>query len=283
MNKPKYIVCATQRTGSFLLCNLLEHTGVAGMPQMPGGGYEILDPFIGCDVTELDWNSIDLKQFLAGLFESRSGFKLLWKQLVRLILDIQKTKRYKHITEKNIGSYFPEDVHFIYLARKNILEQAASLLAMNLDDIIHSPVIEKERCIPATLINKARLHGYIHSIKNNNHAWKRFFESNNIQPFEVEYEQFTQDLRGTVIALLKHLEIPMPDNLIIKTDIAKQAGNEKKKIIKKYAGTPVVLLNTGLVFVNILETAYKLSFELRRHFPLYGRFLDSAKKKLQVK
>lgn len=66
--------------------------------------------------------------------------------------------------------------------------------------------------------------------------WAEFFSEHGIQPYVLVYEDFIQDLEGTLRALLRFLEIPIPQDLTIDWDFLpkRQADDISEAFVQKY-------------------------------------------------
>jgi len=252
-----YVICATPRSGSNLLCDLLRNTRICGKNNS--------DRLIYSLFKHVDWNKTDLKKFIKEIFNSSStlnkvaGFKILSPQLDSFVFELKKSEKYRKLTINNITMYFPSNTKYIYLYRKDILKQSISYLKC-VQTNIWSSKNEKKKDPKRHFFDLEKVINYKYRFKTYNWQWRKFFEINNIEPLKLEYMEVINDFRGTVIKTLKHLGIQMSlNNLIVKTDFLKQSDELNELFVKKYKE-----INLKKLFFNI---KYFVTCQIYRIFP----------------
>src|SRR6056297_597731 len=149
----RYVIFFSPRSGSTLLCNLLENSGFgayfdsSSKEKIITKRYEAFgknlsgNPGFGAyfnpsskekkaiisNLEKINWNKTDLSDFLLKIFKASEnpkeiqGFKTISFYLDNLVKIIKRYKRYKNVNVYNILSYFPPNVKYIICYRKNIL------------------------------------------------------------------------------------------------------------------------------------------------------------------
>jgi len=115
-----YVLCATQRTGSTLICEVLENLDLL---QFPENFYEALH---STHKEEDLYKNTPLEEYLSTWLEEFnidgvSGFKIMASHLIEHVL------RAPGITPQNAISLFPENTYFIWIKRRDKLRQAVSM------------------------------------------------------------------------------------------------------------------------------------------------------------
>jgi LPS sulfotransferase NodH len=211
-------ISTTPRTGSSLLSEALEFTGLAGIPR------EYFEP-----VTEKEWglkfgisgNGDYIEKILAagttpnGVF----GAKVHWHQFVHL----RRKLRSLHgngISDLDLVSRSFADVKYVFLTRRDKVAQAVSFYKAQRTDVWHvvrSPGAESTPGTPTQPVafDLAQVDHWVARFAEDETSWCRFFESNELEPFEVVYEDFLDNYQSTVLAILRYLNIPIPAGLRI--------------------------------------------------------------------
>lgn len=214
-----YLVCATERSGSTLLCELLSGTGVAGRPEeffeslsatgRPRQPREYFEqaPEIAARLPELlpplpqpSWEErlSDARERGStpnGVFAA----KMMWAYLGDFLAHGEP--------EEQLGP-----LRWVHVDREDKLSQAISLWRAvqtsqwrSEDDADHAEP-EFDTVAIAHLKRRLEAHaGY----------WRSWFAGRGIEPLEIRYETFADDPHATVCRVLEHLslptDVPIPD------------------------------------------------------------------------
>jgi trehalose 2-sulfotransferase len=271
-----YIICTTSRSGSNLLCNLLENTGIAGKNISERCYRNILE--------SIDWEKKDLKKFFEEMFEESrkgnvSGFKIMWAHIECIIEVISRSKRYKNISVYDIPKFLPKDIKYIWLVRKNKIRQAISFDKCKQGKIFK---IKKDSKIRQKEYPIFRIENIIHgqvSLMNDDLQWEKFFKKNKIKPLKREYEEFSINFKETIITILKYLGITIPKKLIVKTDLLKQSNNMTEEWINKYYQTSRFIRISYYLKWKIIRSIYNICLRLKLYniTKNYQRFIKNEK------
>lgn len=191
-----YLICATPRTGSSLLCGLLDSSGVAGHPESyfrqqgeqeyaarwgivrsPDGAFSFAD-YVRAALTAGTTGN--------GVFAAR----IMWETLDELVA--------------KLGPLYPDmagssdlellnrafgRTRFVYLRRGDVVAQAVSLLRARQTDVWHDTEGENREAVREPCFDPDQIEELIREIEAGNLGWQRWFGSAGIQPCQVRYEE----------------------------------------------------------------------------------------------
>jgi LPS sulfotransferase NodH len=219
-----YLVCATERSGSTLLCELLSGTGVAGRPEeffefLSASGRprqpreyfdegseiaELLPPLLA-PVPQPTW-----EDRLADARERGStpngvfGAKMMWAYLGDFL---------EHGTpEEQLG----EPLRWVYVERADKLEQAISLWRAiqtrqwradeRSGDERAARGRNAEQAEP--VFDAAAIAHLKQRLESQAESWRGWFADRGTEPLDIAYEAFIEDSHATVCRVLEHLGLP---------------------------------------------------------------------------
>lgn len=231
-----YLICATPRTGSYLLCDALRSTGIAGRPE------EFFNPITLAKSAKEASAATFTAYFQQVLIEGMTpnavfGTKMLGSHLLyldyylRTLLDSQ----YLPLPELLLA-LFP-NLRYIYLTRQDRLKQAVSLWKA-MQTGVWWKMDDKASSAPASQFDMKMLDTLMQWIEADEAAWQDYFKCARVQPIEVVYEdlcysraRFEQIIRQ----ILYDLEIPVPRALVLPEPLyRKQADEASESWIERY-------------------------------------------------
>ena len=190
-----FFICTTERTGSYLLMDLIKSTGVI----------EILIKLIA-DIRAIEsTRDEDWISFLEGIpdrygidFKKRYGAKLYsW--------DLDLARRYLHLE-----SISPLSIKWIWLRRKNRIRQAISYYRAKQIDKWHFWRNDKNSTdtIPDMDVPVQRINTLALQFSLGDSAWEDFFRDNEIEPYMLFYEDFEDEdnWKDMILSILEFLE-----------------------------------------------------------------------------
>lgn len=240
-----YIVCATPRTGSTLLCDLLASTKLAGKPDsyfmsdMDPIWAEQLGLPVRADQSDADYAAAYLKAAMAtgkgqtGIF----GLRLMRKDLDDLSALIDKVCSGLPSDKDRLQAAFGETL-YIHLAREDKLAQAVSMVKAEQTGLWHVAPdgSELERLAPPKEpeYDFGRIAGKLAQLKQYDVAWLTWFDEQGIEPLRIGYERLSADPAEAVTRICKALGIsePAPDSL--KPGVAKLADSISLEWMRNY-------------------------------------------------
>jgi LPS sulfotransferase NodH len=194
-----YVLCATPRSGSTLLCETLAATGVAGRPNSFFRPADILawaDSWAiphpdGPEAPDFD------RAFLAaarregeagtGVF----GLRLMWDSLAEASRRLNRALgREMDVAEALEAAFGP--VLFVHLSREDRVAQAVSRLRAEQSGLWHlaadGSVLEGAAEPRATAYDGARIAQLVRELADAEDGWDRFFRDRDLHPLRLTYE-----------------------------------------------------------------------------------------------
>lgn len=226
--KPRisYVICAVQRSGSFLLCEALKNTGLAGNPEeyfLESEGWEYGEWARGHGVrSRTDYLHLVFEHGTTpnGVF----GTKIMWNYFSRTLEKLQELPDYRGMQPCQVMAALFPNLHYIWIVRHDKVRQAVSWAKAGQTGIYawhkgKTPVPEKDPTFDFTFIDnlyKLVLEGEA--------GWQSFFDECGVQPFKVVYEDLVEAYEQTAIRILEYLDIPFPKDLAFgERQLQKQA------------------------------------------------------------
>ncbi len=211
-----YIICTSPRSGSTLLCKLLEATGIAGVPDshfyLPSMEAWLLDHDLQIDgyTSERDKLSAVFdaarsygtgKTGIFGLRVQRHSFEYFMQKLDHLHPDLETD--FDRLSAA-FGATF-----FIHLTRENKLHQAISLLKAEQTGLWHRAAdgSELERSAPPQdpVYDAEAIAGHIADMTQDDADWNAWFQRENLTPLRLTYDGLSRDPKGVLSVVLQRL------------------------------------------------------------------------------
>lgn len=235
-----YVICTSPRSGSTLLAEALDSTGVAGHP----------DEFF------------DVHAEVEGQIRRRFGAeKDPLEAYLMKVIRFSKTKnnvfawkahwhQFEHFWQRLLGvplaapgvdrglfmEVFP-NLRYIWLRRRDRLRQAISYEKAIQTEMWRSYAGRSQTPKSRPAFDKARVDTRLNEIDRMEAAWDAFFTRHGIEPLVIWYEDFIPDYEKTVLGLLRHLEIRLPEKFSVPSPrLLKQSDEETEKWIEAYRG-----------------------------------------------
>jgi LPS sulfotransferase NodH len=242
-----YLVCATPRSGSTLLCHELGRTGVAGHPEeyfealrrsgLPRRPHEYFDPDRHANIVERLafrempdgtaepnplWHPDTYDQYLDwALTEGTTangvfGAKLMWGYLgdfADLLRGIEGMGG-RPLPEL-LGRAFP-GLRYVQITRQNKIRQAVSLWkAVQTQAWRRETGEQAER--QAELVFSFRAINYlVRLLTAHDASWDAYFLGLGYEPLKVTYEELAESTDAVIRRVLEHLGIPAPNDMTLE-------------------------------------------------------------------
>ena len=213
-----YILAATPRSGSTLLCDLLSATGVAGQPQsyyrredIPDYAREWDVPLpheIGAEAFERSYLEAVRRAGAAqtGIF----GLRIMWPTVAELSARLSAIHPGPVDYAARFELAFGRPL-YIHLSRRDKIAQAVSLLKAQQGGLWHRAAdgTERERTSPpAPLVYDAdRLAGMVEALDGGDGAWNDWFSRLRIQPLRLTYEGLSARPQAALAQVLSALAL----------------------------------------------------------------------------
>jgi LPS sulfotransferase NodH len=224
-----YIVAASPRTGSTLLCEGLSTTGVAGRP---------IEPFVG-DQREAfcrQWNlpsDIAFTDFLRAVVRNGTtangmfGVKIHWSQMIRLATDLiaagQEVSHFRDILLQ---------ARYIQIRRRDRRAQAISLFRAlatkrfwQVEGVVNHTATGAEPEFDASEIRRLEF-----MIELETRSWAHFFAEHNIAPLIIEYESLHGQYREQIGRALAHLGLDPTAAASLPAPRLQRQSDEKSRL-----------------------------------------------------
>jgi trehalose 2-sulfotransferase len=217
-----YLLCSTPRTGSTLLCGLLESTGVAGHPasyfRRPDEDAFAAQWVIPSPSDGASSYAAFLKAALAagttdnGVFAAR----IMWGTLHELVGRLRTMFPDPAADDLDLLNRAFARPRFVYLRRHDVLGQAVSLLRAEQTDVWHkADGSEPQQLKQDPLYDFDRIRKMIRTIEDDNAAWRQWFASVGVRPYSVAYEDLEADQEEATRGILEFLELELPPSRTI--------------------------------------------------------------------
>jgi LPS sulfotransferase NodH len=199
-----YIIASTMRTGSYLLCEALDDTGVAGNP------VEAFCPQFHATYCE-NWKlapDVNFAEYFRGVIENSTtpngvfGVKVHRDDIEPLAEECSLSDH----PDRVLPGLFPS-AKYIYLFRHDIRAQAISLYRASITNEwwrIPGEDNPWTRDIEPTF-NATAILELEELLRMQNAAWKNFFETAGIEPLQLDYESLAIDYQKEVARVLAFL------------------------------------------------------------------------------
>lgn len=240
-----YIICATPRTGSTLLCDLLNSTRVAGEPD--SFFMRNVDPIWaerwGLPPREgkgtVDHSSAYLKAAIAagrgqtGIF----GLRMMREDLPHLMTMIDQAYPAKSSDKERLQAAFGR-VLCIYLSRQDKLSQAISMVKAEQSGLWHIAPdgSELERLAPPKEpeYDFVRIKAKLDELESYDAKWVSWFSEQNIKPLRINYETLSENPDATILAICEELAVRQPPSGTLVSGVAKLADAVSREWITRF-------------------------------------------------
>jgi LPS sulfotransferase NodH len=264
-----YLVCATPRSGSTLLCEALESTGVAGRPReyfeelketgVPRRPREYFWGLRSPDVlrflphdSQLDrsaeqratWNRDDYARHLAASLAQGTtpngvfGAKLMWSYFPDFLELMRGIPRFAGMGDGSLlNTAFP-NLHYVFISRSDKVRQAVSLWRALQTWVWRdqgSRPDERAAGEQRSIYSFDAIGHLLDQLRRHEDAWRGFFFRIGRQPLQLYYEDIAGDLEGCVGRLLDELHIERPPgSLQIPQGMSRQSDELSESWVQNY-------------------------------------------------
>ena len=252
-----YLVCATPRSGSTLLCHELDRTGVAGHPEeyfealrksgLPRRPHEYFDPERHANIVERLafrempdgaaspsplWHPETYGEYLAWALEEGTtpngvfGAKLMWGYLgdfAELLRGIEGMS--ERTLPDLLARSFP-GLRYIQITRQDKVRQAVSLWkAVQTQAWKHDPASDSSNGVQPVFSFRA-INYLVRLLTAHDASWDAYFLGLGYEPLKITYEELAESTDGVIRRVLEHLGIPEPDDFEVRAPPLKVQADE---------------------------------------------------------
>jgi LPS sulfotransferase NodH len=240
MAPPSYLVCATERSGSTLLCELLAGTGVAGTPEeyfvclsatgrarQPREYFPAdADPEILALLAPLQ-APLPAVRWEARLADARRrgttpngvfGAKMMWAYLPDFLAHGNP--------EQQLGP-----LRWLHVERRDTLAQAISLwrAVQTAQWRAEDRDSEVEPVFHAGAIAHLKRRQEAHAA-----AWRTWFAERGVEPMEIVYEEFAQEPETMICRVLEHIGVPSEGVRVPSPPLRRQADARSQEWVDRF-------------------------------------------------
>ncbi len=216
VHRASYLICATPRSGTTLLCDLLTETGQAGAPHsyyrrqdIPWRSEEwgVSRGETG-DATAFERDYLDAVLRVGAGATGVFGLRLMWGTLAELRERLAGLFAGELTTAALLDRAFGP-LTYVHVFREDRVSQAISLLKAEQSGLWHLAAdgTERQRTGPPAQIgyDGARLAELVDELERDDAAWTAFFAASGVSPLTVRYEDLAvdpaRDVRRVLTAL----------------------------------------------------------------------------------
>jgi trehalose 2-sulfotransferase len=221
-----YLVCATPRSGSTLLCALLEGTGVAGkpeesferlwrtgLPRQPREYFaDVDDPGVLDLLAPTDPGAADRSDPFPPALERGTtangvfAAKLMWTHLLDL------AERFERAADPALLEDRLPELRYVHVTRADKVAQAVSLWRAVQTRAWRAGDVKEEG---VAVYHGGAIAHLVAQLTEQDEAWRAWFAANDIEPLTIAYEALAEDATAAVESVLAHVgagpaEIPEP-------------------------------------------------------------------------
>jgi|SRR5579875_19530 len=228
-----YLICATPRSGSSLLCETLDASQIAGHPQE--FFWEGFEP-----IWRERWGAADYRAYLHGAIAEGTtpngvfGAKIMRSHLddfltrVRTALNLPSER-----TTAVLEAIFPR-LRYIWITRRDTVRQAVSHARAEQTGVWNDDGRDEIGARQPTY-DFERIDDLVRQIDEHNESWQGFFAANGIEPFHLIYEDLARAPEAAVIEILRHLGVDVPPDLHFRERrLRKQADSLSEEWVARY-------------------------------------------------
>jgi trehalose 2-sulfotransferase len=207
-----YIICSVQRSGTHLLCSILEKTGLAGSPD---------EYFISGDdwTWEERWSSPSRAAYIERIFQQTTtpngvcGFVVMRVYFDRMLQMLQEIPPYQSMNGSQLLDTIFNRPKYIWMRRRDHIQQAVSwAMALQTGVWVDKPGQTPQPCSEPRF--DFDLIDNVHdTITAGEAGWANYFRENHIGPLVLFYEDIIASNHETAVRVLEFLGTPFPPTL----------------------------------------------------------------------
>jgi LPS sulfotransferase NodH len=212
-----YLICATPRTGSSLLCGLLASTGVAGHPESYFRQPDEQAWAARWGIASRPDGTFSYAEYVrAALAAGRTdngvfAARIMWGTMAEVVSRLAAVHpdlagRDAALVQRAFGR-----TRFIYVRRGDAVAQAVSLLRAEQTGVwfetiqgAHQEPQQEPR------FDRGELRALVRLASEHNAAWQEWFTSAGVRPYPVLYEELAADPVGVTRGILEFLGLELP-------------------------------------------------------------------------
>jgi LPS sulfotransferase NodH len=235
-----YLICATPRTGSSLLCGLLDSTGVAGHPESWfrrqderefAARWGIADPSDGTfGYASYFGAAVTAGSTANGVFAAR----IMWGTMEEVTAHLAPVYPDQAGSASGLLTAAFGRARFVYLRRGDVVAQAVSLLRAEQTGVWFETADERQEPTAEPGFDFGQVRELVRQIKDDNAAWEAWFAAEGAQPCQVLYEEVDADPVRVASGVLGFLGLDLPSGREITVRHKRLADDLNARWIESY-------------------------------------------------
>ncbi|GCE14952.1 Stf0 family sulfotransferase [Tengunoibacter tsumagoiensis] len=224
--RKSYIICATRRVGSHLLCDLLSQTGIAGNPASYYWDSDFGQPspyptFLRKGTTP------------NGVF----GIKVMWGYYADLVNKLRHLPGCAALEVPELMQKVLPDLRYIFLTRHDKVRQAISYWKALQTNVWVLEGKDAHNLEPHSKVyfDFARIEQLLQEIRDDEDHWLQYFERCKVSPLVLSYEEIVSHPLENVKRVINYLDIPVQTSIQVgESKLRKQADMTTEAWIQQY-------------------------------------------------
>ena len=210
--RKSYIVASSYRSGSQYLCWRLWQTGLLGAPS------EVLNPTSELRVLMNRFKASSPTDYIAKLLARRTSRNGVFGMKAHFHHFEAFLKEYPALLE------VLSPTTYIYISRQDRIAQAVSMAKALQTDAWTSRMEEGPK--PVLVYDREMIAHCLVDIERQDLTWRRWFETHNVTPFQVTYDDLTADAAGVVRSIVEFLGVQNDERDEVDVPPAKKQADE---------------------------------------------------------
>ena len=233
-----YLICATPRSGSTLLCGSLRSTGIAGSPesyfrfpdeQSWADRWQIArDPAGAFDYGDYVRAAVAAGSTENGVF----GGRVMWGTMDEMVAKLGVVHSDRAGADLDLLTRAFGRTRFVHLWRDDTVAQAVSWARAEQTGYWQQGDTVARGAEPR--FEFAQVHGLVQTIHEHNQAWRDWFAAFEVQPHRVRYEGLTTDMEGVTNGILDFLGLDLTADRNIEPGHHRQADETNHDWTARY-------------------------------------------------
>ena len=233
-----WLLCATPRSGSTLLCGLLESSGVAGHPASYFNRRGLHDYATKWQVAQPVGGRIDTAYVQAALATGSTpngvfGARVMAESRPELVADLAVDAEEPPANELELLVQRFGRLRFVHLRRLDVVAQAVSW-AKSLQTHFWHPGENVEPGAEAPHYDEELIERLVDTIEQFEADWNTWFTQHHVTPYEVTYEHLAADPLTVAHQILDFLDLEVEDGRKLVVGHQQQADQVNAQWIGKY-------------------------------------------------
>ena len=229
-----YIIASVQRSGTHLLCSILESTGRVGTP----GEHFLSKPG---ETWEKRWEASSRIGYIEQVLRKNTGANGVFGTVImrsyfdRILELLREIPPYKALEEAQLLAAVFFQPKYIWMRRRNHVEQAVSWAIACQTGVWTQKSEEKSQPNATPKFDFKVIDEWCNRIEAHNKGWESYFHQNKIEPLVIFYEDVVASHRTTVERILKFLGLPFTQGVAVsRPAVEKQATRISKEWVTRY-------------------------------------------------